>query len=381
VTLLLLVLYLSLWLAVLWLCVLVLLQREVCLALQVKLPPLAEWLLGLPYWSWFNKYWYVLVLALLGSAPVVGLVTFWVRHRIRRQPWHWVWGLVVIVPPLLVLAVLGQALAQSIRAAHRGVAEQASSPPPVPDQAREFVEILRQVQLRARDDERPAGIRLVRSDAAAHLVDRMQTIVVPEPFAQGQIVGSRGSALILGRKPAGAFRFAGVEPGDYLELKPGGQIYRIRQVLAPDRLELGEAQAPTALPQDVPAPPESDAPPNYQILRQARPGPGSQPLALPGFWVLDQTPGPPRGEGLSTPGVRDILFAPTGQVMHLGPEVAVIRLWLREPGAVVPGRPEALVEVWPRTGLVVSYPVNRNPQVGDGDPYYYARQGKDGGAP
>jgi hypothetical protein len=193
-------------------------------------------------------------------------------------------------------------------------------------------------------------------------------------------VGSKGSATVTGHKPAGAFRFEGVQPGDLLELMQGGPVYRIRRVLSPNSLELGREQAPSELERDIPQPAVPNATPNYRIVRQPQREPGTRPFRLPENWVIDLSPRPPHGHGLTTDGVREILFAPTGQVMQPQSDAKVTWLWLREPAAVPVPR-EALVEVWTRTGLVLSHPVNRDPKLGGGDPYYYARRGGSGDEP
>src|SRR5262249_11503558 len=144
------------------------------------------------------------------------------------------------------------------------------------------------------------------------------------------IVGTKGAAIVIGHKPDGGLRFEGVQPGDHLEFI-GGRFYRIRRVVAADQLELGDAHAPTNLEADVPAPAGPNPPPNYRIIRQPQKDPGADAVPLPEGWAIDLSPAAPRGAGLSTDGMREILFAPNGQVTFASPELKVIRLWLRGP--------------------------------------------------
>jgi hypothetical protein len=88
--------------------------------LQLKLPPPAEQLA--PLSRWLSLYWWAVVLGIGVLTPVLGLVTYWIRHRLRFGLGSWLWGFLMIVPPLLGLEVtlqssyaFGQSAAQQLR--------------------------------------------------------------------------------------------------------------------------------------------------------------------------------------------------------------------------------------------------------------------------
>src|SRR5262249_9080306 len=69
-----------------------------------KLPATVEALSPLlsPLARWFQLYWWVAAVTFAVAAPVIALVTFCVRHRLRSGVWGWVWGAVLVLPPLLL---------------------------------------------------------------------------------------------------------------------------------------------------------------------------------------------------------------------------------------------------------------------------------------
>jgi hypothetical protein len=95
---------LALWFGVFQLLLLLGPQYENLRLFNLKLPAPVEALSPLlyPLARWFQLYWWVAAVAFAVAAPVIALVTFWVRHRLRSGVWGWVWGAVLIVPPLLL---------------------------------------------------------------------------------------------------------------------------------------------------------------------------------------------------------------------------------------------------------------------------------------
>jgi hypothetical protein len=63
-----------------------------------------------PITRWFALYWYVLGLAAVPGLAVVVLITFWLRHGLRSAVLSWLWGLLLILPPLAILELTGWAL-------------------------------------------------------------------------------------------------------------------------------------------------------------------------------------------------------------------------------------------------------------------------------
>jgi hypothetical protein len=106
VTALLILLWFVLWLGVLWACLILLAQVSMSRELAWQLPGAVQWLFGLPWWKWFDSYWWLVVLGILVLTPAVGSMTYWVRHRLHSRLADWAWCTLLLVPPLLLLAVL-----------------------------------------------------------------------------------------------------------------------------------------------------------------------------------------------------------------------------------------------------------------------------------
>ena len=91
----------ALWLAVVQALLLLAPQFAVYEHLRLRLPWPAEQVY--PLSRGMAGYWWAVVLGILVLTPVVGLVTYVIRHRWRWRPASWVWGLLLIVPPLVLL--------------------------------------------------------------------------------------------------------------------------------------------------------------------------------------------------------------------------------------------------------------------------------------
>jgi hypothetical protein len=96
----------ALWLAVVAACYLLLMQIAITREIAMTLAEPAAWLLGLSWWPWFGDYWWAVVLAIFILTPVVALVTYWIRHRLRSPLMNWAWGILLIAPALAILAVI-----------------------------------------------------------------------------------------------------------------------------------------------------------------------------------------------------------------------------------------------------------------------------------
>jgi hypothetical protein len=128
VTALLLLTGLGLWLGVLRACFLLLVQRLTCREARLVLPQPANWLFGLSWWEWFSGYWWLIVLGFLVLAPVVVLTTYWVRHGMNSRLGRWAWGILLIVPPLLLLELAVQSLSAANLALLHGTHAEADDP-------------------------------------------------------------------------------------------------------------------------------------------------------------------------------------------------------------------------------------------------------------
>ena len=97
--------WLALWLAVVAACYLLLIQRSITLEINMTLGEPARFFFGLCWWPWFGDYWWVVVLSILILTPVVALVSYWIRHRYNSRLASWIWGILLIVPPVVLLVV------------------------------------------------------------------------------------------------------------------------------------------------------------------------------------------------------------------------------------------------------------------------------------
>jgi hypothetical protein len=117
-TVLLLLSWLALWLAVFWACLILLVQRSMARDINMQLPGLLGWLWSLSWWDWFGSYGGWIQPGAIVLTPVVGLLTYWVRHRRRSRLAAWAWGALLILPPLLLF---GGVLAPSLILAASGL--------------------------------------------------------------------------------------------------------------------------------------------------------------------------------------------------------------------------------------------------------------------
>jgi hypothetical protein len=127
VTVLLILSWLALWLAVFWACLILLLQRTMAQDMKMQAPGLLDWLWSLSWWDWFGSYGGWIQPGAIVLTSVVGLLTYWVRHRRHSRLAAWAWGALLILPPLLLLAVLAPSstlaasgLRRALRAAYEG---------------------------------------------------------------------------------------------------------------------------------------------------------------------------------------------------------------------------------------------------------------------
>jgi hypothetical protein len=199
-----------------------------------------------------------------------------------------------------------------------------------------------------------------------------------------------------------------VAAGDVIEFLGNGQMFGIVAVSANNQLQLFRARS---FPLITASPPTQ---PNYRIIRKPRPVPGERPLEMPRGVVIDVTlswyatnpPFPPPGpfppapamdrdlgntlwmRGISTPGIVDIMFGPSGQVVGDAAVNDIVYLWLHPRGevnnwllqnpnvALGEAANQSLVVVYSRNGTTSSFPVNQGTQGAPGDPYLFAKSAR-----
>lgn len=251
-----------------------------------------------------------------------------------------------------------------------------------------------------------------------------------------------GTTAIGGRKQVNPFSFGGpaglqqfVEPGDFLEIKGIGQLYRITQIASSSQLPpgLGNPLRPSRLVLDRNLPFDIQPPlhgyPNYKIHRAPRVVPRKPIIPLPRECIIDLQPPaaatsaspnvfpgaadrdaagalwirgvsrgiplsflPPAAQNAANTGVPiDLMFSPTGELVRpagqANPE-DIVYLWMHtygNPDAWQSGNPtaaggnvdnQALVVIYARTGQVASFPVNQVFAGPPGDPWLEAKRGR-----
>lgn len=292
----------------------------------------------------------------------------------------------------------------------------------------------------AKRDNRPTGIRFLVSAAATvqtpmssgalvpsndSVVNTLRYIQQPDDFVgpAGSVCSCAGNSVtfpnnvatdFLGQTTAGNsalpqyITFANtasdqtlVQAGDYIEFNRCGHVYPILSLqlspagsqAVPPTLSVNLGVGGTA----VTGPTLSYLP--YRIIRQPRCVLAEPDLVLPGnsagqaidadvSTLIDVTSYNPTSHkvsgSLNLPPARtvngrtchEILFGPSGAVVGPAASSDMICLWLcNESGSV----PPVLVCIRTRTGLIGVFPVNENPSVGNGDPYYFARDARASG--
>lgn len=309
--------------------------------------------------------------------------------------------MLVVLAVLLFLAVLGYALVPSMFSNHRRVS--------AADQVTLWLLNARQ---RAKRDGLPTGLRLlpltdsngqvIYQPDGSVIVRQLQYVQQPEPL----LGGTRRKDHVAGglcesvRDNVATFRnvdFLGsgsqedeyqVQPGDYLELRGGGDVQAIVGV-AREKLYLRDTRSSD--PEFVPTT-------SYRILRKPRPLLGEKVLDVPGDTVIDLgrpsrsdpvtrqplsflslTPTrsvqvPERLVGGATKKLLvEVVFSPSGAL--LGQQTGKVILWLRDGGAVPPdlGGP-VLLAIPVSTGLIGAYDV-----APGNNPYRFTENGRASG--
>jgi prepilin-type N-terminal cleavage/methylation domain-containing protein len=174
----------------------------------------------------------------------------------------------------------------------------------------------------------------------------------------GPLVNLYGSSAGL---PADQFDETSlIQVGDYLQLRSAGLLHRISQIKS----------AHVCLLDSVPEVPPAPGCP-FRIIRQPRPLPGEQALQLPQDVIIDLAASlnvPTRGN------FREILFSPSGAVIGQGTGNTPIALLLRDVTQDPNTGDQALIVIYPRTGLIANQPV----AVGT-DPFLFVRDGRSSG--
>lgn len=158
-----------------------------------------------------------------------------------------------------------------------------------------------------------------------------------------------------------------VNAGDYL-LIPGENAHQI-QAVTPHRLTLWSNI--TAV---------SGSQPSYRIVRQPQAIPDEATLQLPTNMIIDINNGTTKYTSLNVPSNNTIMFSPSGAVTEAGAAFEKIILYVRDNSlsSSTDGEP-TLVTIYTRTGFIATYPVNTDPNLGNGDPYYFTNQGQASG--
>jgi prepilin-type N-terminal cleavage/methylation domain-containing protein len=242
---------------------------------------------------------------------------------------------------------------------------------------------------RAARDKLPRGIRLFPDKNDPNLVKELQFIEQPENFTGG----------LIASEPAGTedYEFVNltgvditnfqtdplswaIQPGDHLLIGDGGLMREIIGVVPANpssnggKLKLRPKAAGT--PTFYPVTPTA----NYRIVRAPRVY-GDESLKLPVNIAIDFTTGPGKQQQYDPPsdpnsGVRDIMFAPSGEVIGSAGGNDKIVLWVRDVSLSSPteGAP-TLVVLYARTGFIAAHPVDRT----SGDYYSFTKDGRSSG--
>ena len=309
-----------------------------------------------------------------------------------RRPGLTLTELLVVLALLLLLAALGYSLAPSMTGNHRRVGAS--------DQVSLWLLTARQ---RARRDALPTGLRLLpNTDASGKvafnadggvIVRQLQFVQQPDAYTGGVCEYVQDGLAIfrdvdfLGETTSTHEQL--VQPGDYLELRGGGEVYVIAAV---DRMRLTLADTTVS-------PPNFAETANYRILRKPRPILGEKVLEMAGDFAIDlgvpssvdantgqplsfATAAPTRsvkvperllGSGASRKLFLEVVFSPTGALV--GPQSGKVILWLRDSTAVAPdlGSP-SLLAIPVGTGSVSAYDV-----APGANPYRFAESGRGAG--
>ena len=240
---------------------------------------------------------------------------------------------------------------------------------------------------RAIRDRTATGVRLQLS--AGNLVRDLQYIRKPDDYSP--------SGLLIGWAPATRTCTFGpgvnllgsalsdassrgdesslVQAGDYLQLQSGGLVHQILEVRASDC-----KLASDLLPPNVPFPSGPSGGVRFRIIRQPRLLPGEQPLQLPQDVTIDPSQClnlPTRlsiSAGTSQYGYWEVLFSPSGAVVGQGTGNTPIALRLRDVTQDANTGDQALIAIYPRTGLIANQPVAVGP-----DPFLFLRDGRSSG--
>jgi hypothetical protein len=174
-----------LWVGVVRMLLLLASQLAVAEVLNMRVPATAEHLA--PLCRWLSLYWWIVLLGIGLLTPIVGLITWWVRHRVRTRLWSWVWGVLLVVPPVLILEavlptsfVINQAMARGLRAERDRYQECLS---PDGGQLR-WPLTIREVR---RGQATPTGEVLVIQPAGEWRVTRLLTEEGQPPLRQGKL--------------------------------------------------------------------------------------------------------------------------------------------------------------------------------------------------
>ncbi len=220
------------------------------------------------------------------------------------------------------------------------------------DQLQTFIASARSRALR---DQAPRGVRLLNDGTGAGFRE-VQLLEVPEALAPNSPITLANvpappnvaqTATATGYTPSPG----DVQPGDLLEvIYGGGSVHKVTG-LGP----------PIALATPVPGAAVTSLPltNNYRFIRQARPLMGEPTLQLPNtVYVMDNqtavsttVPGSQNIPGSTVPGARDIIFAPSGQV--IAATSGRIILWVTDDNSV--SKP-TLLTVYTRTGSIAAHP-------------------------
>ncbi len=73
-----------------------------------RLPAATSWILAVGHWT--DLYWYVVPLFGVLLLPVIILLSWWLRHRVRSAPPGWVWLALMLGLPWLLSAGIGIAV-------------------------------------------------------------------------------------------------------------------------------------------------------------------------------------------------------------------------------------------------------------------------------
>ena len=216
-------------------------------------------------------------------------------------------------------------------------------------------------------DGNPYGIRLLKDSQGFYT--SFQFIQQPNDFTGGTIMVDPTGKIVSfnGVDPTGGLPSAALYPvqiGDFLQVPSGGTPHLITQVNpgTPPTATLNTATANAG-----------QTTPDYRIFRAPRPVPGEDTIFLPDNVIIDLQLS--RITWNPRTGNYDILFSPGGSVIGSASFNGQIILWVRDTTQpVATTTQQSLIVVFTRTGLIASYPVNTNPNLGGGSPYYYVLQ-------